>query len=173
MYAKERYKINICCWNIRILDLATSKRPEQRTALVSEELGRRNIHIADLSETRLSEEDQLVAKGSGYSIFWIGKPKNEKRECGVGFAIKSDLVENLERPAGITDRIMKLRVPLPCGRFLSILSVYAPTLQENEEVNRAFYGALYETISKIPVKEKLIILGDFNARVGKDWETWN
>ena len=35
-YAKERYKINICCWNIRnLLGLASSKRREWRTASVN------------------------------------------------------------------------------------------------------------------------------------------
>ena len=140
---------------------------------MSIELVRLNIDIAAMSETRLAEEDELIEKGSEFSIFWVGKTKSEKREGGVGFAIKSDLVENLERPAGITDCTMELRVPLPCGRFLSVLSVYDSTLQAIEEVNLAFYGALREAITKISVEEKLIILGDFNARVGKDWETWN
>lgn len=80
-YAKERYKINICCWNVRtLLDLPSSKCPEQRTALVSRELGRLNIDIAALSETRLAEEDQLIEKGPGYSIFRVGKTKSEKHE---------------------------------------------------------------------------------------------
>ena len=106
-------------------------------------------------------------------IFWVRKSENEKCEGGVGFTIKSDLVENLERPAGITDCIMTLWVRLPCGRFLSILSVYASTLQTNEEVNLAFYGALCEAITKIPLEEKFITLGDFNAKIGKDWEIWD
>ena len=139
---------------------------------MTRELGRLNIDIAALSETRLSEEDQLTEKGSGYSIFWIGKPKGEKRDGGVGFAIKSDLVEKVERPYSITDRIMKMRVPLSCGRYLSILSVYAPTLQASDEIIFAFYESLREAITEIPTEEKLIILGDLNARVGKDWETW-
>ena len=28
-------------------------------------------------------------------------------------------------------------------------------------------------MTKIPVEEKLIILGNFNTRVGKDWEMWD
>ena len=51
--------------------------------------------------------------------------------------------------------------------------MYASTLQANEEVNLAFYGALCEAITKIPVEGKLIILGDFNPRVGRDWEMWD
>ena len=112
---------------------------------MSRELGRLNIDIAALSETDLPEEDQLIEKGT--------KPKNEKREVGVDFAIKSNLVENLDRPSGITDRIMKLLVPLPWGRFSSILSLYASTFQANEEVTLAYYGTLHEAITKIPEEE--------------------
>ena len=173
-HAKLRYKLNVCCWNVRtLLDLNSSNRSERRTALVTKELGRMNVDIAALSETRLSGEDNLTEKTSGYTIFWIGKPEGVKREGGVGFAIKSDLVDKIERPSGISDRIMKLRIPLACGRFLSILSVYAPTLQASEEITLTFYQALRETITSIPKEEKLILLGDFNARVGTDWETWD
>ena len=37
---------------------------------------------------------------------------------------------------------MKLRVPLSDDRHMSILSVYAPTLQESEDTIMSFYGAL-------------------------------
>ena len=131
------------------------------------------MDIAALSETRLSEEDQMSEEGSGYSLFWVGKPKGERRDGGVGFAIKSVLMDKIERPSAVNDRIMKLRIPLSCGRFVSIFSVYAPTMEANEEIILAFYRALAEATSSVPIDEKLIIVGDFNARVGKDWETWD
>ena len=74
------------------------------------------------------------------------------------------MVGNLERFSGISDRVMKLRVLLPCDRFLLIVSINTPILQANEEVTLAFYGALREDITKIPVGEKLIVIGDF-----RDW----
>ena len=95
---------------------------------MSRELGRLDIGIAALSETCLPEEDELIDEGSGYS----------------------GLTDNLKRTSGITDRIMKLWGLLPYGEFFSILSVYASTLQANEEVGLAFYRALHETITKIP-----------------------
>ena len=115
----------------------------------------------------------MSEEGSGYSLFWVGKPKGERRDGGVGFAIKSVLMDKIERPSAVNDRIMKLRIPLSCGRFVSIFSVYAPTMEANEEIILAFYRALAEATSSVPIDEKLIIVGDFNARVGKDWETWD
>ena len=155
------------------MDQPSSKRPERRTALVTKELQRLNIDIAALSETRFSDEDQLVEIGTGYTLFWFGKPKGERRDGGVGFAIRTTLVDQLECPSSISDRIMKLRVPLSCGRYLSILSVYAPTLQATEDTLTSFYGALLTAITSIPKEEKLILLGDFNARVGREHETWD
>ena len=68
-------------------------RPERRTALVTKELQRLNIDIAALSETLLSAEDQIMELKSGYTLFWVGKPEGERRDGGVGFAIKGTLVD--------------------------------------------------------------------------------
>jgi len=147
-------------------------RPERRTALVTKELQRLNIDIAALSETRLSEEDQITEESSGYTIFWKGKPNGVRRDGGVGFAVKTSMVDQIEQPTAISDRLMKLRIPLSCGRFVSILSVYAPTLQASDIDLNSFYESLSETVRAIPCDEKVIILGDFNARVGKEHDTW-
>ena len=105
-YIKERISLNICCWNVRtLLDREASSRPERRTALVTRELQRLNIDIAAHSETRLSDEHQLTEVNSGFTIFWVGKPKGEKRDGGVGFAIRTTMVEQLECTCSINDRI--------------------------------------------------------------------
>ena len=173
-YPKERISLSICCWNVRtLLDREASSQPERRTALVTRELQRLNIDVAALSETHLSDEDQLTAVNSGFTIIWVGKPKCEKREGEVGFAIRSTLIDQLECPTSINDRIMKLRVPLSCGSHMSILFVYYdPTLQASEDTIMSFYGALREAITSIPKEEKLLLLGDFNARVGRQHEIW-
>ena len=87
-YLKKRMKLKFGSWNVRtLLDREASGNPEHKTAIVAKELSRYNIDIAALSETRLNDEDQVTEVGSGYTIFWRGKPKGEKREGGVGFAI--------------------------------------------------------------------------------------
>ena len=39
-------------------------------------------------------------------------------------------------------------------------------------VKEDFYDALDKLITATPAKDKLVILGDFNARIGKDAESW-
>ena len=53
------------------------------------------LNISSLSETRLAEEGLLKEVGAGYTFFWSGRKKEERRETGVGFAIKSYLVSKI------------------------------------------------------------------------------
>uniref|UniRef100_A0A2C9LML6 Endonuclease/exonuclease/phosphatase domain-containing protein n=1 Tax=Biomphalaria glabrata TaxID=6526 RepID=A0A2C9LML6_BIOGL len=42
-----------------------------------------------------------------------------------------------------------------------------------DNIRESFYSGLNSAINKTPKTDKLIILGDFNARVGSDWKTWS
>ena len=75
--------------------LDNDNRTERRTAIIASELARYNIDIAALAETRLSGEDQLEETGSGYTLFWSGKPEGERRDSGV-WASPSDAVSSPE-----------------------------------------------------------------------------
>ena len=81
-------------WNVRtLLDRETTNRPERHTALVAMELAKYNIDIAVLSETRFHASESL--HDLEYTFYWSGKPNGERREAGVGFAIKMDIVAKL------------------------------------------------------------------------------
>ena len=89
----------MAAWNVRtLLDRDDVDRPQRRTALIAEELARYKIDIAALSETRLAEEGELCERGAGYTFFWIGRGPEERREAGVGFAVKSPLSPNSTAP---------------------------------------------------------------------------
>ena len=65
-----------------------------------------------------------------YSFFWSGKPNGERKEAGVSFAIKKDVVTKLtEMPRPVSDRIRTLILPLSKNKFATIISVYAPTMK--------------------------------------------
>ena len=88
---RRRQLLTIVQWNVRILlDRDGAGRPERRTALVAMGLAEYNIAIAALCETRFSESGSLY--DLEYSFFWNGKPEGERREAGVWFAIKKDIV---------------------------------------------------------------------------------
>ena len=67
---------------------------------------------------------------------------------------------------------MTLRLPLSGNKHATIVSAYAPTMTNPDEVKDKFYNDLDDIISATPRTDKLILLGDFNARVGTDHQTW-
>lgn len=145
------------------MDNQASERPERRTAIISRELKRFRIDIAALSETSLADEGQLKEEKGAYTFFWKGKPVDEPRIHGVGFAIKYRLFNNLhEVPVGISERLMTICLMLASSQMATVIGAYAPTLDAQE----AFYADLDKILSKVPRADKLILLGDFNARVG-------
>ena len=128
------------------------------------------VENAALSETRLAEEG-LKEVGAGYTFFLSGRKKEDRREAGVGFASKSHLVSKLSGlPKGINDRLITLRLPLSGKRHATIVSTYAITMTNPYEVKDKFYY-LDSVISAAARTDKLILLGDFNARMGTDHQT--
>ena len=161
-------------WNVRtLLDRDDADRPQRRTALIGKELARYGIDVAALSETRLAGEGELCERGSGYTFYWSGRPSEERREAGVGFAVKTTLVGKLAGlPKGVNDRLMTMKLPLAGKKHLTIISAYAPTMTNPDDVKAKFYEELHTVIADVPKADKLILLGDFNARVGKDNVAW-
>ena len=165
--------MSIAAWNVRtLLDWKTNNtRPERRTAIVAMELQRYGIDIVALSETRFAGEGQLTENNC--TFYWKGKNENELRMHGVGFAVSNALVNQLtELPVGISERLMTLRVKLVNSRQATMISAYAPTLDATDEDKEMFYAQLDTILTAIPESEKIFLLGDFNARVGRSADVW-
>ena len=81
--------------------------------------------------------------------------------------IRTSIARKLQNlPVGHSDGIMFLRLPIQDNKFATVLSVYAPTLQAETAVKEAFYCNLHNLLQQVDSKDKLLILGDFNTRVG-------
>ena len=99
----------------------TTDRPARRTALISQELLKYNVDIAALSETRLADEGSLTEDLGGYTFYWKGLSQEERRIHGVGFAIRNSLLKSFHSaPIGISERLMKVRLPLSNNHFATI-----------------------------------------------------
>ena len=71
------------------------------------------------------------------------------------------------------DRLMVMQLQLTNKQKATLIIAYAPTMTHPEEVKDQFYEQLDALIAAVPKSEKLIILGDFTARVGTDHHTWS
>jgi len=68
---------------------------------------------------------------------------------------------------------MILRIPLAKGRHMTLLSVCAPTPTSDKSSKDRFNDNLRSTLRTVPPKDKVALLGDFNARVGTNHHIWN
>ena len=140
----------------------------RRSAIVAKELARLKIDVAPLQETRLEGRGSLRERT--HTFFWSGVKEGEIRQAGVAFAIDNCLVEHMtEAPKHVSERIMTIRLPLKKDRFMTIICVYAPTMPYPDEIKEEFFQNLSNIVNNLNVADKLFILGDFNARVVKNF----
>uniref|UniRef100_A0A1B0CKX3 Reverse transcriptase domain-containing protein n=2 Tax=Lutzomyia longipalpis TaxID=7200 RepID=A0A1B0CKX3_LUTLO len=143
-------------WNTR-----TMCRKEDMEACIRE-LARYKVDIAAVQEIR---RETGVLKRKDATIYCSGTPG--KRERGVGFIVSSKLASQVIRFTPVSDRICHLRMR---GKFrnLSLVSVYAPTEEYQDSDKEEFYESLTRVYDSLPLYDLKIILGDFNAQVGKE-----
>ena len=67
---------------------------------------------------------------------------------------------------------MKIRIPLAKNRYATVFSCYAPTLDSADEDKDTFYEMLDAQVQSVPLADKLLVLSDFNARVGSAHQAW-
>lgn len=165
-------------WNVRTMlpgtENVTAKSADEipelrKTTIIDRELLRLRIDVAALQETRLLDEGSL--REDNYTFFWKGKKDGERREHGVGFAVRNCLLGCIETPSCISERIMVLRLKSATGP-VTLISAYAPTLNADTDVKDNFYEDLRVCLENVHASDKLLLLGDFNARIGNKSENW-
>lgn len=106
---------------------------------------------------------------NGYQIWYSGEESERKR--GVGIAVRNELASNVIRFVPISSRLMVLRLK-GNHRNISVISAYAPTNDKCIEEKENFYQQLQEALNTLPRRDLLVILGDFNAKIGSNFNIW-
>ena len=87
----------------------------------------------------------------------------------MGFLLNKDMAAAWRAAGSLCEfgegRRLRIRLKLH-GRYFSLISCYAPTFQCSDHDKEAFYDGLGEMLDAVPSRDELIIMGDFNARVG-------
>lgn len=61
---------------------------------------------------------------------------------------------------------------MKADKYVTLMSVYAPTMDRPFEEKDRFYSQLHNVLSSVPKTDMLYLLGDLNARVGRKSNTW-
>lgn len=96
---------------------------------------------------------------------------NYPRGHESGYDGKNTLLKKVESGSNGSSQLLTLRLSTTEG-LLTLVSIYAPILTATSEAKEEFHENLADTIGNIPSTEKLILLGDYNARVGTDHDSW-
>ena len=158
---KNKQVLNVACWNVRtMLNTANSNHPEHRSALVAHELSCLTIDKAALSEVHFADEGSLKEHRTGLTLFWSGKPSNERHQSGVGLMVRNSIASKLNGlPTGHSDRIMSMHLPLQGKQHFTLFSVYAPTLLADAVDRSSLLATLMQELERTP-------------KLGKDPKAW-
>ena len=85
----------------------------RKTAIIDAELHRLDIDLAAVQKTRLADNVSLTEMHC--TFFWRGKQLEDRRELGVGFAVRNSLLSMTEPPTGGSERILTLRLSTSSG----------------------------------------------------------
>jgi hypothetical protein len=145
-------------WNVRGL-----LKPGKLN-LLERELMRQNLDICGISETHWQDNGHFNTEN--HRIFISGAEKRGRN--GVAILVNKKLVPYIYAYEAIHDRAMKISI---AGKphNLHIIQVYLPTGDAHEEEIEAIYASIDTIIQAIPSKESLLVIGDFNAKVGNNY----
>ena len=155
---KWKKPLKIGTWNVLSLYRAGFAKT------LVEEAEKYNIEIMALQETRWTGEGEC--KIGNYTILYSGR-KDDIHRAGVGFCISKKTYRAVESFNPVNERLAHIRIS--CKWFkMSIVVAYAPTEESEEDQKDEFYETLQTVIEKIPRHDIVIILGDMNAKVGRE-----
>lgn len=145
-------------------------RKRTTQAQLCREFRRYNLQILGLSEVRLPDSGERRTT-TGECLLHSGLPETEGRASGVGFLLTAAARKSLLNWEPISDRMMVARFQAS-PKNVTFVQVYAPTLQADSDVKDEFYARLMQTLDRVSKSDIVIVLGDFNAKVGSDNRGW-
>ena len=146
-------------WNVEC------KKPilVRSTTSAHNELSQLDFDVVVLQETWL---ESGIQKFENFVLFNSGL-ESKKHEFGCGFYVSGEFLKYVKDFKIINERICCLRLK---AKWFSctLINVHAPTNEKTEEIKEEFYSLLEQNINQTARSDIKIILGDFNAKVGKE-----
>ena len=154
---KRRHCTRIGTWNVRTLS-----KPVTLNLLIREFV-RCKLQLLGISEIRWSGKGHFTTD-DGQIIYFSGNEKGGSK--GVAFIASPFISKRVLGYNPVSDRIISIRLQArPIN--ISVIQVYAPTSAASDEDIDAFYNQLQDVIDGLPKKDVLMVIGDFNAKIGK------
>ena len=109
--------------------------------------------------------------GEEFEFHWCGRQK--RREAGVGFLIKVDPRIMISDPDTQDARYMSMDLKI-YGFNLRVINVYSPTESNGSDNQKdLFYRSINKVCKKREKHQKVIVVGDFNAKTSLAYKKCN
>jgi exonuclease III len=130
---------------------------------LSKELSKYRLDLVGVQDVRWEGGG---TERAGEYTFFCGN-RNENHELGIGLFVHKRIISALKRVKFLSDRMSYIILR---GRWchIVVLKVHAPTENRIYDVKDSFYEELERVFDKVPKCHMKILLGDFNAKVGRE-----
>ena len=150
--------------NIGTFNTRTLYDNENKLELLIKEMSRLNIYVLGISETHWSTEMPESFEIDNYVVIQSSRRDGIHRQ-GVAFVLHKSITGHLQGYDLISQRLIMIQIQTKSDPIF-IYQVYALDSTYPDEEAEAFYELLQGQINKLPRKSKIVVLGDFNAKLG-------
>lgn len=102
-----------------------------------------------------------------YILIYSWADKDEITKPGAGILIHETIKNNTEKCRYVSERTLHIKL-ITEHKQLLVVRVYSPEDCKPNAEKEAFFEELQDTLVKIPENDSLVLMGDFNARIGND-----
>ncbi|XP_078661569.1 uncharacterized protein LOC144905694 [Branchiostoma floridae x Branchiostoma belcheri] len=151
---------------ISTLNVRTLKEARCREELATN-LSLYEIDVLGIQEHRIVHEEEVKHEViNGQQLITTSATRNQAGAAvgGVGIMLGSTASSSLAKVTKNTERI--LTASFQGNPVASIIVTYCPTNTADEDTVKAHYEDLARAIEAIPAHNLLLVIGDFNARIG-------
>jgi hypothetical protein len=135
--------------------------------IVEQEMERNNIKVLGVAELWWNDQGRFTTDNGNLMVYSgeIGKESGRKR-MGVGFLVDKITSKSILGYNPVNERVITLRLK---GHPVNVtfIQVYAPTADSSDKAIEDFYQTVQEVVDQTPRKDIKILLGDWNAKIGK------
>jgi exonuclease III len=149
----KTYKIGT--WTVRSMN-------QGKLEIVKSEMDRIKIDILGISELKWTGSGHFTS--NNYEVYYSGNQNTRKN--GVAMVLNKKFVNSVIGYYPKNDRMISIRLQgKPTN--LTIIQIYAPTTEAEESTIEDFYMDLQQILDEVPKKDAILIIGDWNAKVGE------